>query len=128
MMTKFYVDADGRYLGGYEGAEPPAGAIEVPAPPADARQVWGGGAWSETPPLVPEMVTMFQARAALMEAGLFNAVDAHCKGAGGVTLQAWEYANHCYRHGALITRLAPAFKLAPADVDALFIRASQIEA
>lgn len=39
-MTKFYVDSNGRYLGGYDGANPPKGAKEVFSPPDDARQLW----------------------------------------------------------------------------------------
>lgn len=43
---KYYVDGQGRYLGGWDDdLTPPAGAIEVPAPPADARQPWLGESW-----------------------------------------------------------------------------------
>ena len=45
MSTKHYVDVDGRYLGGYDGAAPPAGAVEVLSAPSDAAQVWSGSAW-----------------------------------------------------------------------------------
>lgn len=48
-MTKFYVDAAGVYLGAFSGSEPPAGAIEVPTAPEDARQIWNGTAWSAVP-------------------------------------------------------------------------------
>ena len=46
-MTTWVVTEDGLYLGGFDGAEPPKGAIEVPEPPVDARQTWDGRAWSE---------------------------------------------------------------------------------
>jgi hypothetical protein len=36
-VTKFFVDGNGFYLGGFDGAEPPSDAIEVPG---RARQVW----------------------------------------------------------------------------------------
>ncbi|MDH0337595.1 hypothetical protein [Metapseudomonas otitidis] len=42
------MNADGRYLGGWD-AEPPQGAVEVPSAPADARQTWLGDQWSEIP-------------------------------------------------------------------------------
>jgi hypothetical protein len=48
-MTKYYVDDEGNYIGGFDGAEPPAGAIEVPEAPADARQKWSGDGWSAAP-------------------------------------------------------------------------------
>jgi hypothetical protein len=48
-VTRFYVDAAGVYLGGFDGAEPPENAIEVSTPPDDARQVWDGSAWGAIP-------------------------------------------------------------------------------
>lgn len=45
-MTKYFVDANGVYLGGFDGAEPPTGAIEVPDGPDHASQIWSGGAWN----------------------------------------------------------------------------------
>ena len=46
MTTVHYSDAQGNYVGGFaDGAQPPEGAIERPAPPrADA--VWGGSGWA----------------------------------------------------------------------------------
>ena len=41
---KYYVDDKGAYLGGWD-QNPPEGAIEVPFPPADARQIWTGAGW-----------------------------------------------------------------------------------
>lgn len=44
-MTQFFVDQNGNYLGGFDGVDPPEGAIEVPTAPDDARQKWSGSAW-----------------------------------------------------------------------------------
>lgn len=44
-MTKFFVDEDGQYLGGFDGAEPPEGSIEVPEAPERASQIWKNGEW-----------------------------------------------------------------------------------
>lgn len=38
-MTKYFVDANGKSLGGFDGAEPPTGSIEVPAP-NHALDIW----------------------------------------------------------------------------------------
>lgn len=46
-MTKFYVDNAGKYLGGFDGALPPDGSIEVQAPPPDGRMTWDGSKWIE---------------------------------------------------------------------------------
>lgn len=39
-MTKFFVKENGSYIGGFDGAEPPSGAIEISDAPDDARQIW----------------------------------------------------------------------------------------
>lgn len=44
-MTKFYVDAQGNYIGGFDGAPAPDGAIEVPSAPYHAADIWNGGGW-----------------------------------------------------------------------------------
>ena len=45
MTTQHYVDAQGVYLGAFgDGATPPQGAVEVPAPP-HGLATWANGAW-----------------------------------------------------------------------------------
>jgi len=44
-MTKYYVDANGNYLGGFDGAKPPKRAIEVTTPPDHGEQKWDGMKW-----------------------------------------------------------------------------------
>lgn len=46
-MTKYYVDINGNYLGGFDGAEPPQGAIEVSNPPENGNDTWNGNTWVE---------------------------------------------------------------------------------
>jgi hypothetical protein len=46
MSTKYFVDDNGVYLGGFSGAEPLEGATEVPAPPEHASQIWSGSDWA----------------------------------------------------------------------------------
>nr|WP_319485662.1 hypothetical protein [uncultured Cohaesibacter sp.] len=48
-ITKHYVTLDGVYLGGFAGAEPPDGAIEVALAPTSALQIWDFelGEWAE---------------------------------------------------------------------------------
>lgn len=53
MTTQYFVDGQGNYLGGFDGATPPDGAIEVPEAPTDARQIWAGNAWGAVPPAIP---------------------------------------------------------------------------
>jgi hypothetical protein len=58
MNTRFFVKADGSYIGGFAGQTPeqlaaalPAGAIEVPSAPADARDTWNGVQFVPAAPL-----------------------------------------------------------------------------
>ncbi|WP_406873287.1 hypothetical protein WHT83_06200 [Aminobacter sp. P9b] len=48
-MTKYYVNAQGVYIGGFEGAAPPSGSIEVPTAPESATQPWLGDRWGPAP-------------------------------------------------------------------------------
>lgn len=88
--------------------------------------------WTVVPsdPPVPHRVTNFQARAALLEAGLFSTVNDAL-----LTLpvdsperQAWEYANELTRSGTLVNGMAAQLGLTSGQLDALFRRAAQIEA
>ena len=67
-MTKYFVDGNGAYLGGFDGAEPPAGAVEVSEAPDDARQVWDGKAWSAAP-VMRRMVLKSVVQARIIDAG-----------------------------------------------------------
>lgn len=66
MATKFFVDADGNYIGGFDGVEPPNGAIEVPYPPdTHASQLWNGEAYEPYIPIKPlaeKLNEIFQAQ------------------------------------------------------------------
>lgn len=44
-MAKNFIGPSGKYLGGFDGALPPTGSIEVPFAPDDARQKWNGSSW-----------------------------------------------------------------------------------
>lgn len=40
MSQKFCINETGNYIGSFDGAAPPTGAIEVPIPPAHGGDVW----------------------------------------------------------------------------------------
>jgi hypothetical protein len=69
-MTKYFVDSDGAYLGGFEGegVQLPENGIEVPEAPEDASQVWDGSAWS-APPAVRRTVLKSVVQARIIDAG-----------------------------------------------------------
>ncbi|SMF72290.1 hypothetical protein SAMN02982917_4130 [Azospirillum oryzae] len=81
-------------------------------------------------PPVPAAVTNFQARAALLAAGLFAQVNDAMKAqpADSAAYQAWEYANDITRTGTLVNSVAEMLGLTAAQLDDLFRQAATIEA
>lgn len=83
------------------------------------------------PIVIPQTVSMAQARLALIGAGLFSTIDAGLKALPEpqrtMALTAWEYAPTVSRNGALVTTLAGQFGLTEAQLDALFTAAAAIE-
>lgn len=77
-------------------------------------------------PTVPSVVSMFQARAVLWQAGLFETVDAALQIAGGISLQAWEYATEVRRDSALVNGIAEQLELTEQQIDDLFRTAATI--
>lgn len=76
-MTKYFVNpAGGEYIGGFDGVEPPNGAVEVPTAPSDARQTWSGDKWGAVPAEIPDRVTARQFKLQLLAVGLLGQVEA----------------------------------------------------
>lgn len=129
-MMRYYADEQGSYLGGWD-AIPPAGAIEVPFPPDDARQVWDGVQWGPVPAVVPERVTMRQARLALLGAELLDDVESALSALEGPQGQAarieWEYSQEVHRGKPFVQMLGAAIGLTEEQIDQLFITASGID-
>lgn len=49
-MPRYFVDADGTFLGVFiDGAPPPEGAIEIQTPPGNGADRWNGSAWEPAP-------------------------------------------------------------------------------
>lgn len=127
MATRFFVDPQGAFIGGFgDNAEPPEGATEIMQPPPDGRAVWTGNTWS-MPIAVPEEVSRFQAKAALANAGLLSQADAIVAASGNMVLQlAWAEATTFKRNSPGIAALAPALGLDAAALDDLFVAAAEI--
>lgn len=81
-------------------------------------------------PVLPHgfTVSMFQARAALMNAGLYETVDSFMQQAGGVDLVAWEYATEVRRDSPMVQAMAQQLGLTSEQVDDLFRQAAGIVA
>lgn len=90
-----------------------------PAPPAPVVEV--------TDP-VPQVVSRFQARAALHLAGLLEAAEAAVASAGPMAQIAWADAQEFRRDSPTIAALAASIGLTEAQIDDLFREAAQISA
>lgn len=127
-MTKFYVDAAGNYLGGFDGAEPPSGAIEIPSAPAHGLDKWAAGTWVVTPD-VPQQISRRQAFAALykrtpriLQADIEAAITAHLAGdAQFLALNDVRESQVFERAWPLVDSIGALMGLSGADMDALFI-------
>ncbi|GAA4425770.1 hypothetical protein [Acidovorax lacteus] len=79
---------------------------------------------------VPASVTMRQARRALHAAGLLPQVEAAINAMPEPQRTAarieWEYSSVVQRHNGFVSQLAPALGMTDAQLDALFITASEI--
>lgn len=75
-MTQYYVDEQGKYLGGFDGAEPPKDSIEIDAPPNDARDTWNGESWVPYQKTQPELAKEQSVDALLVEVNKAEMSDA----------------------------------------------------
>lgn len=79
---------------------------------------------------VPQVVTMRQARLALLEAGKLTdvqpAIDAMPSPQKEQAAIEWEFSSVVERNRPLVQTLGPALSLTDADLDALFIRAATL--
>ena len=82
------------------------------------------------PPAIPQVVTRFQARVALVQAGHFDVINTYIATLPQTDVKrlAWEDAAECERASPTLNFLANMLGLTDTDVDALFILASSISA
>lgn len=145
------LDANGYFAGAVEADESPlepsvflipGGAIDVTPPnvPQGKVALWQNG-WvfvnppepeQEEPPLngVPQVVTRFQARAALHLAGLLTTVESLMTDPQTDMLArlAWQDAQEFRRQSPTVLSMAATLGLTDAQLDALFTTAAGIDA
>ena len=76
--------------------------------------------------LVPQAVSMRQARLALLAAGSLDNVTAAVTAAGQAAQIQWDYASEIRRDSPLIVQLTPALGMTAAQIDSLFIQAATL--
>lgn len=115
-MTQYFVDPSGNYLGGFDGATPPTGSIEVPTPPIDGRQKWVNGAWAALV-LVPEVISPRQFRQSLTYYGFRSNVETAIGGADQNTKDWYQYATQFERHHPEVLSMATSLGYTSAQLD-----------
>jgi len=75
---------------------------------------------------VPKIITMRQARLALLKAGLFETIAASIGSMPQNVVIEWEYASDVMRDSPTITALASALSLSKEQVDELFIEGAKL--
>lgn len=137
MITIYTTDVSGMYSGSIVQDEfAPLPPYSTPTAPPDVPFAQlQGGAWVAldaypaplTPSLVvPQSVTMRQARLALLAVGLLPAVTAAIAAAGDAAQIEWEYANEVLRASGLVPAMATALGMTETQIDELFIAAAAL--
>lgn len=75
-------------------------------------------------PVIPQVVTMRQARLALLAVGLLDDVEAAVQATDKATQIEWEYAQDVNRNWPTLAALAGALGLTSDELDALFAAAA----
>lgn len=83
---------------------------------------------TNTPVYVPQSISRFQARAALMDAGLLADVELAISAADPIVQLAWAEAIEWLRDSPTIAAIGDALGLTEEDIDDLFIEAAKIKA
>lgn len=78
------------------------------------------------PPRPPSVVTMRQARLALLQAGLLTQVESAIQQAGIAAQIEWEYATELHRTHSLTQSLSVALGISSEQLDALFMQAAAL--
>jgi hypothetical protein len=121
------------YLGQFsDGAVPPENAVECPAP-THALQEWNGSGWVNGSAMLDKeredmVCSRFQAKAALLAAGLLGAAEDAVASSSAAVQLAWAEAVEFRRTSPTIVSLASSIGLSETEVDHLFREAMQIEA
>ncbi len=117
-------------LGPLSEAAPDTTAKAPPDIPSGKRRIWTGKKWAfeDLPP--PEVVSMRQARLALLNAGMLDAVNtaiAEMPGTDGEAARIeWEFAQSVRRDNPLLIVIVTQMGMTDKALDALFIAASRL--
>lgn len=97
-------------------------------PPLEAGQQWVESAPTPKPQEVPEIVSRFQGRAALLQAGILDDIETYILTADPFEREAWNSITEMRRNSPMTIRLGALFGLTSEMMDDLFRFAATIYA
>ena len=100
-------------------------------PQPEPGWLWNGTAFvapTAPAPVIPQVVSRFQAKAALLAAGLLDDVEAAMAQASPVAQLAWSEAIEFRRDSTTVAAMASQLSLTDENLDDLFVAAAQITA
>jgi hypothetical protein len=101
--------------------------VPIPDPPG-AGYTFNGSEWVAPTPYVPQAVTAYQARVALLNEGLLDDVEQAVGALPDLKIKlAWHHALHFERNSPAIAAVAQYLNLTSEQVDNLFLEASKIQ-
>lgn len=83
-------------------------------------------AYNPPPPIIPKVVTMRQARLALLQSGLLDTVETAINQSGQAAMIEWEYAQELKRNHPLTVSMASELGLTEQQLDDLFVAAAAL--
>jgi hypothetical protein len=109
------------------------GFVLVASETAGIGDTYADGVFTAPPPpgpVVPQEITMRQARLVLLGAGLLSSVQGAIDGLPSPQKEAaqieWEYSNTLQRRNPFVLTLGPALGLTAEQIDALFIQGATL--
>jgi hypothetical protein len=124
-MTLYFVDASGNYLGGFDGATPPSGSVQVPSAPADGRQKWVNGAWAALV-LVPDVISPRQFRQSLTYYGFRTNVENGVAASDQDTKDWYAFATQFERTHPKVLSMATQLGYTSAQIDSVWTYGANI--
>lgn len=122
--TRAWSSAAVAYVSKFDAAD----ALTISSEEALREVLTYAGCPERAPGYVPQEVAMWQARAAMRDAGVFDKVAAAVAASGNSAVQAaWEYATAFNRSSPSVQAMWAALGESPESLDTLFIAAAKIK-
>lgn len=130
MSTYCIIDSNGNVLTVFANSQKPTnqnGYAEISVFGGQVGQQWNGIAFVSGNIPVPQSVSVFQAKLALSNAGIYSSVDSYISSNGTESEKiAWQYQQTYNRQDQMLIAVMTAIGQTSAQIDALFVAAATL--